>query len=153
MTKSKEKVLFMCTGNSCRSQMAEAFLAQIAGDRFEALSAGLAPQANVHPLAIQVMAELGIDISHKVPKGVDAYLGRQALFALIVVCDKAQQTCPRIWPILPLENRYYLPFDDPAHVTGSEEERLAAFRRVRDEIRLRLVDWVESVDASVRQMK
>ncbi len=146
MATPKKRVLFLCTGNSCRSQMAEALLSEIAGDRFESLSAGLKPQPSVHPMAVQVMAEVGIDISHQVPKGVEEYLGKHAVFALIVVCDRAQKTCPRVWPGLPQENRYFMPFDDPAAVTGAEDEQLAAFRRVRDEIRSALVDWVDTVE-------
>lgn len=147
MMNPKKRILVLCTGNSCRSQMAEAFLSLMAGDRYESLSAGMDPAERVHPLAVQVMAEIGIDISHQVPKGIDTYLGKQALFALIVVCDRAQMSCPRIWPNLPRENRFFLPFEDPAVVSGSDEERLAAFRRVRDEIHSTLVEWVDAMEA------
>ena len=97
----KQNVLFLCTGNSCRSQMAEGLLRHLAGERFEALSAGLEPGKEVHPLAIQVMAEIGIDISSQQPKAVDVYLGKTMIHYLIIVCNKAQSTCPRIWPGLP----------------------------------------------------
>lgn len=143
----KERVLFLCTGNSCRSQMAEGLLRYMAGDRFEALSAGLNPKEAVHPLAIRVMAEIGIDISHQIPKDLTTYLGREWIRWLIVVCDRANQSCPRIWPLLAEDARLYWPFEDPAEAQGSEEERLAVFRRVRDEIKAKLEDWLAHLNS------
>ena len=140
----KFKVLFLCTGNSCRSQMAEGILRQMAGDRFEGLSAGLDPKEEVHPLAIKVMKEVGIDISGQKPKSVSTYLGKESIFYIIVVCNKAQQSCPRIWPGLGDKNRYCWPFDDPADATGTEDEKLEVFRRVRNEIKEKLNDWIKS---------
>jgi arsenate reductase len=140
----KIKVLFLCTGNSCRSQMAEGILRKMAGDRFEGLSAGLDPKEEVHPLAIKIMKEVGIDISGQKPKSVSTYLGKESIFYIIVVCNKAQQTCPRIWPGLGDKNRYYWPFDDPADATGTEDEKLEVFRRVRNEIKEKLNDWIKS---------
>jgi arsenate reductase len=141
----KQNVLFLCTGNSCRSQMAEGLLRYLAGERFEALSAGLEPGNEVHPLAIQVMAEIGIDISSQQPKAVDLYLGKIMIHYLIVVCNKAQSTCPRIWPGLPNEKRYYWPVNDQASITGTTEERLAVFREVRDKKKKKITSWLNEV--------
>lgn len=141
----KPNVLFLCTGNSCRSQMAEGLLRHMAGDRFEPLSAGLDPGSEVHPLAIRVMAEIGIDISAQQPKAVSLYLGKTVIHYLMVVCNKAQSTCPRIWPGLANEKRYYWPIPDPAAISGTPEEQLAGFREVRDELREQLTLWVTNV--------
>lgn len=141
---NKPKVLFLCTGNSCRSQMAEGWLQQLAGHRFASLSAGMEPAAEVHPLAIKVMAEAGVDISGQQPKDVQQFLGTEHISYVMVVCDKAQQSCPRLWPGLPEGHRFYWPFDDPAAAQGSEEQQLQVFRRVRDEIRQALADWLAS---------
>ena len=108
------KVLFLCTGNSCRSQMAEGLLRHLSAGRFDACSAGLAPQDRIHPLAIHVMAEIGIDISGQKPKSVKTYLGKATISYIITVCTKAEEdTCPRIWPGVADINRLYWPFDDP----------------------------------------
>ncbi len=141
----KQNVLFLCTGNSCRSQMAEGLLRHMAGDRFEPLSAGLDPGSEVHPLAIRVMAEIGIDISAQQPKAVSLYLGKTVIHYLMVVCNKAQSTCPRIWPGLANEKRYYWPIPDPAAISGTPEEQLAGFREVRDELKEQLTLWVTDV--------
>ena len=145
----KQNVLFLCTGNSCRSQMAEGLLRYLAGERFEALSAGLEPGNEVHPMAIQVMAEIGIDISSQQPKAVDVYLGKTMIHYLIIVCNKAQSTCPRIWPGLPNEKRYYWPVTDPAEISGSIEEKLSFFRKVRDELQDKITSWLNEVPAFV----
>jgi arsenate reductase len=144
----KQNVLFLCTGNSCRSQMAEGLLRHLAGERFEALSAGLDPNHEVHPLAIQVMKEIGIDISAQQPKAVDVYLGKTMIHYLMIVCNKAQSTCPRIWPGLPNEKRYYWPVNDPAAISGTTEEQLAVFREVRDELQDKITSWLNAVSAS-----
>jgi arsenate reductase len=135
-------VLFLCTGNTCRSQMAEGFLREKAGDRFTALSGGLEPGEAIHPMAVEVMKEIGIDIGNQHPKNLDRFLGREHIRYLIVVCDRAQQSCPRIWPGLADENRLYWPLDDPARAEGTEEERLAVFRRVRDELGAKIDQWL-----------
>lgn len=140
---NKFKTLFLCTGNSCRSQMAEGFLRNMAGDRFEALSAGLEPKDEIHPMAIRVMKEVGIDISGQRPKPGGSFLGREGIMFVIIVCEKAERTCPRIWPGLVDMNRLYWPFDDPACATGSEDEKLEVFRRVRDEIKAKLSEWLK----------
>ncbi len=140
----KQKVLFLCTGNSARSQIAEGFLRELAGDRFESLSAGMEAKDRVHPMAVQVMQEAGIDISDQHPKGLEEYLGKEFIHYLIVVCNKANETCPRIWPgLMSRENRFYWPFEDPASASGTEEEQLDYFRRVRDEIREKLAEWIK----------
>jgi arsenate reductase (thioredoxin) len=127
---SKERVLILCTGNSARSQMAEGLLRHDAGDRFEVESAGIKP-SHVRPEAIAVMKELGIDIESHRSKHVDS-LARQSFDYVLTVCDSAKETCP-LYP--GHANRFHRSFDDPAAVDGSEEERLAAFRQVRDQIR------------------
>ncbi len=142
--KKKQKVLILCTGNSARSQMAEGLLRELAGDRFEVLSAGTEPATAVNPLAVRAMQEAGIDISGQKPKDISVYLGKELIHCLIIVCDKAGASCPRIWPgLIAQENRLYWPFDDPAEAEGTEEERLEAFRRTRDGLRRKLESWVE----------
>ncbi len=141
----KKNVLFLCTGNSARSQMAEGLLRHIAGNRFEAMSAGLEPKDEVHPLAVEVMREIGIDVGGQKPKAVDAYLGRVPVHFLVVVCNRAQATCPRIWPGLMDGNRYYWPLDDPAAATGGVDEQRALFRQVRDELQQKIGEWVNGL--------
>ena len=128
-----ERVLFLCTHNSARSQMAEGLLRAWGGDRFEAHSAGVVA-TEVRPLAIRAMAEAGIDISAQTSKALDVYLG-QAFDRAITVCDDAREACP-FFP--GARTQLHWSFDDPSAATGSEEERLAVFRRVRDEIGARI---------------
>jgi arsenate reductase (thioredoxin) len=109
---ARPNILFLCTGNSCRSQMAEGFLRELASDRFDAFSAGTDPAKRVHPLAVEVMAEKGIDISGNRPTDVGEYLGRMAVRHLIIVCAGANERCPRVFP--GMLNRLFWPFDDPA---------------------------------------
>jgi arsenate reductase (thioredoxin) len=133
----KTKALFLCRGNSCRSQMAEGFLRAYAGDSYDAHSAGTKP-STVNPLAIQVMREAGIDISGQQSKNVSEYLGQH--FPLVItVCDNAKEHCP-IFPGPCI--REHWPFDDPAEATGADEQRLEVFRRVRDEIATRVRNFV-----------
>ena len=128
----KPTVLILCTGNSCRSQMAEGILHHAAGDLLEVASAGSAPSGFVHPKAIAVMREIGIDISGHMSKSLNAFLDRDVA-TVITVCGNADRACP----MFPGQvNRHHWGFDDPAHATGSEEDILNAFRRVRDQIRL-----------------
>lgn len=138
----KPNILVLCTGNSCRSQMAEGFLRHYAADRFDVYSAGTDPGDDVHPLAIEVMAKNGIDISRQRPKGLREFLGRMPVRYLIIVCSGADQNCPRIFP--GLVERLYWPFDDPAKFRGSPEETLSEFRRIRDEIKNRILVWLET---------
>lgn len=137
----KPNILVLCTGNSCRSQMAEGFFRQYGRNRFKVLSAGTEPKEEVHPLAVQVMAEAGIDISQHRPKGLQEFLGRLPVHYLVIVCDGANEQCPRIFP--GMMERLFWPFDDPAKFNGPPSETLAEFRRVRDEIRQRIVTWLE----------
>ena len=124
-------VLILCTGNSCRSHLAEGTLRAAAGNFLDVRSAGSKPAGYVHPLAIRAMQEIGIDISNHTSKSMNEFLGLP-VETVITVCDNADQACP----VFPGQlNRHHWPFDDPAHATGSEAEVLAVFRRVRDEIR------------------
>ena len=133
----KPKVLFLCTGNSARSQMAEGFLRHLAGDRFEVASAGINP-SHVNPLAIAAMREVGVDISGNQSKAVAGLLGQHFAY-LITVCDNARERCP-IFP--GVAQRLHWPLEDPAAAQGSDAERLVVFRRVRDEISQRVRDFV-----------
>lgn len=145
MTQGKaRKVLFLCTGNSCRSQMAEGLLRHLAEGRFDACSAGLAPRDHVHPLAVQVMAEIGIDISGQQPKSVKIYLGKATISCIITVCTRAEEACPHIWPGIAEKNRLYWPFDDPAKALGTLEEKRQAFRQVRDRLQQHISDWLNN---------
>ncbi len=136
-----DKVLFLCTGNSCRSQMAEAFLRLCGSDQFEAFSAGLQP-TEINPFTYKVMAELGLDLAGQRSKGVDEFLGKELFQYLITVCDDADKNCPTVWP--GVSQRLHWSFEDPAKFEGSEEERLAKFREVRDQIQHRVQEWVAS---------
>ncbi len=133
----KKTVLILCTGNSARSQMAEGLLRHDAGDRFEVASAGTHP-SHVRPEAIAVMNEIGIDISGHRSKSVDEFASRDFDY-VFTVCDNAKETCP-IYP--GHANRLHHGFEDPAAVQGSEQDKLAAFRKVRDEIRQYLRGWL-----------
>jgi arsenate reductase len=127
----KPTVLILCTGNSCRSHLAEGILRKAAGDLVNVVSAGSKPAGYVHPLAIKALAEIGIDISPHRSKHLDEFLS-QPIHTVITVCGKADQVCP----MFPGQvNRYHWGFDDPAHATGTEAEQFEVFRRVRDEIR------------------
>ena len=129
---TRSSVLILCTGNSCRSHLAEGILRHVAGDLFEVQSAGSNPAGYVHPKAIEVMKEIGIDISAHTSKHMNEFLDRK-IDTVITVCGNADQACP----MFPGQvNRYHWGFDDPAHATGTEEEILNEFRRVRDQIKL-----------------
>ena len=114
---SKQRVLFLCTGNSARSQMAEAFLRKYAGYQFEAHSAGLEPKG-LNPLTVRVMNEVGMDVSKQESKGVDTYLGQTLFQYLITVCDDADKNCPTVWP--GVNTRMHWSFEDPAKFEGTE---------------------------------
>ncbi|ARA92662.1 low molecular weight phosphatase family protein [Rhodothermaceae bacterium RA] len=131
----KKRVLFVCTHNSARSQMAEGLLRAMAGDRYEVMSVGTEPRG-VHPLAVEAMREIGIDLSGHRSEHVDRYLDPPADI-VVTVCDSAKEACPYV----PARERLiHHGFEDPSAATGTEAERLAAFRRVRDAIR----DWLEA---------
>ncbi len=135
------KILVLCTGNSCRSQMAEGFLKSF-DSTLEVYSAGTVPSVRVHPKAVQVMKEVGIDISHGYPKKVDEFL-HDTFDYVITVCDNAKETCPVF--LGKVTHRLHKGFDDPADATGSDEEVLAVFRRVRDEIEKNFKDFCETI--------
>jgi len=134
---SKARVLFLCTHNSARSQMAEGFLRAMAGDRFEIASAGT-EATRVHPLAIRAMEEVRISLAGHTSKTLDRFLG-QPWDYVITVCDRANERCPLFQAAT---RRLHWGFDDPSRATGTEEERLGTFRRVRDEIMGRLRAWL-----------
>lgn len=136
------RVLFLCTGNSARSQMAEAFLRQLGGEDFQAFSAGLEPKG-LNPLTVRVMNEVGLDMSGHRSKGINEYLGKEHFHYLVTVCHDAEQNCPRIWP--GVHARLHWSFEDPAAFEGTEEEKLEKFRQVRDQIRERIIAWVNEL--------
>ena len=140
---NRKNILILCTRNSARSQMAEVILRKYVGDRFHVYSAGLNPD-RIHPLVEPVMREIGIDISGQRSKSVKEYLGKITAHYLIVVCEHAEQNCPKLFP--GMGERLYWPFDDPAAVEGTEAEQLEAFRRVRDQIAVRLREWLDKLD-------
>jgi arsenate reductase len=137
---TRKRVLVLCTGNSCRSQMAEGWISHLLGERWEARSAGTAPAARVHPLAIRAMAEAGVDISGGRPAHVGVYLD-QPWDLVVTVCDAARASCPAFPRPVP---KLHVSFFDPAAAEGTDEDRMAVFRRVRDEMRDRLVPEVRS---------
>jgi arsenate reductase len=134
----KKRILILCTGNSARSQMAEGILKSLNDPELEVYSAGTSPAPSVHPLAIRVMKEIGIDISSHKPKGVEQFLF-DSFDYVITVCDSARETCPVFTG--EVKNRLHMGFKDPAGVVGSEEERIAVFRKIRDEIKNAFSDW------------
>jgi len=134
-----QRVLFLCTGNSARSQMAEAFLRKYGGEQFEACSAGLEPKG-LNPLTIQVMQEVGIDVSQQQSKTVGIYLGKVLFQYLITVCDNAEKNCPSTWP--GISKREHWSFEDPAAFVGTDEAKLEKFREVRDQIETRIKTWL-----------
>jgi arsenate reductase len=135
----KIRVLFLCTGNSCRSQMAEAFLRTYAGQFFNVYSAGLEAKS-INPLTIQVMDEIGVDISGQTSKNVKVYLGKILFKFLITVCDEAEKNCPTVWPGVNV--RLHWSFEDPAKYEGSDEEKLEKFRTIRDQIQAKIRAWL-----------
>ena len=146
---TKPSVLILCTGNSCRSHLAEGLLRAVAGDLFEVHSAGSKPAGYVHPLAIRAMREIGIDISAHRSKSMKEFMATP-IETVITVCGVADQACP----IFPGQvNRHHWPFDDPAHATGTEEEQLAVFRRVRNEIRRTLEAYVAGRRDALKAIK
>ncbi len=140
----KTRVLFMCVHNSCRSQIAEAFLRELAPDRCEAYSAGLEP-STIDPFAIEVMAERGIDIGGARAKSLDEYLGKLHFGYVITVCERADRECPKTFP--GMGTRLHWPFPDPDGVQGDHEVRLPVYREVRDAIEVRLRGWLDELAA------
>ena len=138
---NKPKVIFLCTGNSARSQMAEGLLRSLAGDQFEVFSAGTNPKGSILPEVVQVMSEVGIDISQQRSKSVTEYLGKVNFGYVITVCADAEENCPAVF--LSMGSHEHWPFDDPAKFTGDEGSRLESTRRVRDQIEERLRLWLK----------
>ncbi len=135
------KILILCTGNSCRSQMAEGFLRSFDPD-IEVFSAGTEPSSQVHPKAVEVMKEKGIDLSGHYPQKVDEYLD-DAFDYVITVCGHAKENCPVF--LGDVKQHLHIGFEDPAEATGTEEEILNEFRRIRDEIRERMKAFLDSL--------
>ncbi len=142
----RKNVLFLCTGNSARSQMAEAFLRHVAGAAFNVYSAGLEPKG-IHPLTVRVMSELGIDLGDQYSKSVKEYMGRVFFHYVITVCANADERCPQaLWANGGVKLHWH--FDDPAAFEGTDDEKLAEFRRVRDQIGQRIEQWVAEFSLS-----
>jgi arsenate reductase len=137
---TKTRVIFLCSLNSARSQMAEALLRYYGGDRFEAFSAGLQPEAEINPYARRVMEEIGISLHGQYPKHVREYMGRVHFGYCIVVCSMAEENCPTSYPCV--GERLYWPFQDPTALIGNEDHTLAKFREVRDQIQNRICRWL-----------
>ena len=136
---SRVKVLFVCTGNSARSQMAEAFLRKYGGDEFEVYSGGLEPKG-INPYTERVMEEVGISLSAQYSKHIREYMGKVHFGYVITLCDEAEKSCPAIFP--GMGQRLHWSFEDPAAIVGSDDERLAKFREVRDRIEQRIREWL-----------
>jgi arsenate reductase (thioredoxin) len=135
---NKKKVLFLCTGNSCRSQIAEGFLRHLASEDFEAFSAGTKP-SRLNPLAVKVMEEKGVDISGQYSQSIDEFLN-ESLDYIITVCDHAKETCP-VFP--GTAERIHWSFRDPADAKGSEEEKMTVFREIRDSIEKNIKNFIK----------
>jgi arsenate reductase len=134
----KQDILFLCTGNSCRSQMAEGWLRHLAGDRFCAYSAGTEP-TTVNPMTIQVMAESGVDVSGHLAKNVVLFADKEFSY-VITVCGGAREVCP-VFPGKAV--RLHWELDDPAQATGSEEQRLSVFRNIRDQVKVNVEEFLK----------
>ncbi len=139
------RILVLCTGNSCRSQIAEGYFRHYGGDRVEVFSAGLEPKG-VNPRAIQVMKEVGIDISQHASDHLSKYMG-QSFDYVITVCDNAAANCP-VFP--GAGTKLHWPFEDPADATGTEEQVLAVFRQIRDEIGAKVKNWLRTTQELAR---
>jgi arsenate reductase (thioredoxin) len=133
------KVLFLCTGNSARSQMGEAFLRKYGGEHFQVYSAGLVPK-KINPFTIEVMNEAGIDLSGHSSKSVKVFLGKELINILITVCDDAEKNCPTVWP--GVNQRLHWSFEDPAAFEGTHAEKLEKFRQIRDHIERKILEWL-----------
>jgi arsenate reductase len=151
MVERKTRVLFLCTQNSARSQMAEGLLRHLAGDRFEVFSAGISPSGEIHPYAVRVMEEVGVDVGDQYPKGLRTYLGKVGFNYLIIVCARAERDCPKTFPGVGTTLTWI--FDDPRGEGVPEGERLEKFREVRDEIELKIKDWLEHPEEELARLK
>jgi arsenate reductase (thioredoxin) len=148
----KQKVLFLCTQNSARSQMAEGLLRHLAGDSFEAYSAGIDPTDEIHPCAVEAMSEVGIDISDQYPKGLRTYLGKMGFNYLIIVCARAEEKCPKTFPGVGATFSWV--FEDPRRDEEIPyDSMLERFRKVRDEIELKIKDWLEHPEQELKKLR
>lgn len=148
----KQKVLFLCTENAARSQMAEGFLRHYASERFEAYSAGVSPAKEIHSGAVEAMEEAGVDISDHYPKGLTTYMGRMGFNYLVIVCARAEANCPKTFP--GVGTRLIWAFDDPrAEEDLPTEESLRRFRHVRDEIQLKVRQFLDNPDAELEKLR
>ena len=136
---NRVKVLFLCTGNSARSQMAEAFLRKYGGDEFEAYSAGLEPK-DINPYTNRVMEEIGVSLSGQYSKHIREYMGKVHFAYVIILCDDAEASCPTTFP--GISQRLHWSFEDPAAFVGEDDEKRAKFREVRDQIEQRVKEWL-----------
>lgn len=132
-----KKILIICTGNSCRSQMAEGFLRSF-DDKLKVYSAGTKPEKQINPYAVQVMKEIGIDINGQFPKHINSFIADTFDF-VITVCDNAKETCPIF--LGSVKKRLHIGFDDPADATGTDEEKLLVYRKIRDEIKVKFTEF------------
>jgi arsenate reductase len=139
METGKIRVLFLCTHNSARSQMAEAFLNHMAEGRFEAYSAGLEPR-DISPYTKRVMSEIGLDISSQYPKALKDFMGKVHFGYLITVCAQAEDRCPSTFP--GMGKRLFWDLEDPDSFVGTEEDKLNKFREIRDQIRQKISQWL-----------
>ena len=147
----KQKVLFLRTQNSARSQMAEGFLRHLAGDRFEVISAGIDPTDEIHPCAVEAMSEVGIEISEQYPKGLRTYLGKMGFNYLIIVCARAEEQCPKTFP--GVGTTFSWIFEDPRRDEELPyDSMLERFRKVRDEIELKIMDWLEHPEQELKKL-
>lgn len=142
------KILFLCTGNSARSQMGEALLRKRAGETFQVFSAGAVPKEEIFPPVVEVMREIGIDLSEVKPKGVEDYLGKVHFEKVIIVCAEADKQCPNIFSSA---QRVFWPFEDPAGASGSKEEILAFCRKIRDRIDRKICEWLEQEGIAIQK--
>ena len=147
----KQKVLFLCTQNSARSQMAEGLLRHHAGDRFEVMSAGCSASGEVHPCAVRVMGEVGIDVSGQRPKGLKTYMGKTGFNWSIIVCEEAEENCVKTFPGVGTQLTW--PFPDPRGAGVPEGEMFDRFREVRDGIERRILRWLESPEEELARLK
>ena len=138
---NKIRVLFLCTINSARSQMAEAFLKKYGGEKFEAYSAGLEPKP-IHPYTEQIMQEIGVPLTDQYSKSFREYMGKVHFAYLITVCAEAEKNCPTTFP--GVGQRLHWSFEDPAAFVGSEDEKIGKFREVRDEIEQKIKEWLKN---------
>jgi arsenate reductase (thioredoxin) len=144
--------LFLCTQNSARSQMAEGLLRHLAGDSFEAYSAGIDPTDEIHPCAVEAMSEVGIDISDQYPKGLRTYLGKMGFNYLIIVCARAEEKCPKTFPGVGATFSWV--FEDPRRDEEIPyDSMLERFRKVRDEIELKIKDWLEHPEQELKKLR